>query len=333
MKTKKIKVLVLIDAWFPFVGGAQVQIRNLKRILEKKYQVKYFILHSPSSHILARFLWSFWVVPQAVYLNKKHKFDLIHSHAYWPGIPGKILSLLLQIPVVFTVHGSNLLDLGIKSLRAFLEKMILTRIKYDQVISASSSFLKYENVNKNIKVINNGVDVRPFDKVKIKKAKDFKVLFVGRKDPVKGLEFLKRAMVEVKKQIPQARLRIISGGMGGKALIKEYKSSHVFVLPSLSEGQPLTLLEAWAAKLPVIVTRVGENPRMVKNGINGYLVKSKDIKGLARGIIKVLKDGDRDRMGKEGYRLVREKYTWEEVAEKIFKIYSVWVENLGKPSF
>lgn len=316
-----MKILILIDAWFPFVGGGQMQVKNLRKILEKDFDCQFFILHSPSSHILVRFLWTFWVIPQAIYLNFKHKFDLIHAQAYWPGVPGKILAKVLKIPIVFTIHGSNLLDLGVKTPRAFLEKIILTKIRYDQVISVSSSFLKHRNINKNIVVINNGVDVSAFDRVKVKKEKPFQVLFIGRRDPIKGLVYLKKAMRLVKKMLPQARLRIISQGVKWKDLIKEYKASHVFALASLSEGQPLTLLEAWAAKLPVVVTRVGENPQMVKDGENGYLVKPGDSQGLAKAILKVLKDKKRDLMGERGYQLVKSKYSWQKCAQKTYEVY------------
>lgn len=316
-----LKILVLIDVWFPFVGGAQIQIKNLKNILEGNYNCRFFVLHSPSTNRIIRFLWTFWVVSQTILLHSRHHFDLIHAHAYWSGIPGKILSKVLGIPIVFTVHGSNLLDLGVKTPRAFLEKIILTKIKYDQVISVSSNLLQYKNVNKNITVIFNGVDVELFDKAKIKKEKPFKILFVGRDDPVKGLRFLKKAMIRVKEKFPQSRLKIITSGVDYQDLIKEYKSSHVFVLPSLSEGQPLTLLEAWAAKLPVIVTPVGENPKMVKEGYNGYLVEPKNSKTLAQVILKVLSNKNRDLIGERGYKLVKEDCTWQECAQKTYEVY------------
>ena len=54
------------------------------------------------------------------------------------------------------------------------------------------------------------------------------------------------------------------GELKGKELINKYKSSHAFILPSIYEGQPLTLLEAWAAKLPVIVTNTGDCRYLVK---------------------------------------------------------------------
>lgn len=322
-----MNILVLIDAWFPFVGGAQVQIINLKRILEKNYGVKYFILHSPSSNILIRFLWSFWVIPQALLLNKKEKFYLIHAHAYWPGIPGIIIAKILSLPIIFTVHGSNLLDLKIKSLKAFLEKFILTKIKYDQVISVSANFLKYKNLNKNIAVISNGVNLKEFEKIRIKKEKPYKLLCVARDDPVKGLKYLKQAMIQVKKEIPQARLKIITKGITHRNLIKEYKSSHLFVLPSLSEGQPLTLLEAWAAKLPVVATAVGDNNRMVKNGFNGYLIESKNIRALSTALIKVLEDNRRSLMGLKGYLLVKKYFSWHKAALKTLKVYQAILQK------
>lgn len=325
-----MKVLILIDAWFPFTGGAQVQIKNLKEILEEKYKCRYYILHSPSANIIVRFLWSFWVIPQASFLHLKYRFNLIHAHAYWPGVPGKILSGILKIPIVFTVHGSNLLDLRIKSPRAFLEKIILTKIKYNQIISVASNFLKYKNVNKNIIVIANGVNIKEFESLKVKKLKrkpstinyqPLTILFVGRDDPVKGLVYLKKAMVKVKKEFPKAELKIIKKGYSHKKLIKEYLKADVFVLPSLSEGQPLTLLEAWAAKLPVVVTAVGDNPKMVKNGVNGYIIKPGNVNLLTEAILKTLKNKKRDLLGKRGYQLVKSKYTWQKCAERTYEIY------------
>ena len=71
-------------------------------------------------------------------------------------------------------------------------------------------------------------------------------------------------------------------------LINEYKSNHVFILPSITEGQPLTLLEAMACWLPVIVTDVGDNKYFVKNWKNWYILKPWDWKELAKIIEKVL---------------------------------------------
>jgi glycosyltransferase involved in cell wall biosynthesis len=321
-----MKVLVLIDAWFPFVGGAQVHIRALKKEM-MGLGCKYYLLHSPSANIFIRFLWSLWVIPQAIYLQQKINFDLIHAHAYWSGIPGKILSLILNKPVVFTVHGSNLLDVNSRTPRAFLEKIILTHIKYDFLITVSKHFLQYNNVNKNMIHVPNGVDINSFTKVKTNKAKPFKILFVGRDDPIKGIKYLRKAIKQVKKSIPAARLKIISKEYRRKSLIREYKNSHLFVLPSISEGQPLTLLEAWAAKLPVIVTAVGDNQEMVESGKNGYLVSPKDSKALSQAIKSIYANYDEgQKMGKRGYQLVKSKYSWKVCAQKTYDVYKKLVK-------
>ena len=360
METMKMKVLLLIDAWFPFVGGAQIQIKNLSRILKDKHNVNYFILHAPSANILIRLFWSLWVIPQAIYLYKKEKFDLIHAHAYWPAIPGKILAKILKLPFVFTAHGSNLLDLRKKGIRPFLEKYILTKIEYDWLISVSSNFLKYKNINKKITIIPNGADIKKFKSLKVKKLKSKSpitnhqpptILFVGRLEKIKGVDYLIKAFKKVVNKFKSVNLVIAGKGseeMRLKKLAKnlnvnhkikfvfyknyndlivEYSKADVFVLPSLSEGQPLTLLEAWAAKLPVVVTNVGENPKMVKNGINGYLVEIKNSESLAKAIIKVLKNKNRNLMGEKGYQLVKEKYSWQNCAKKTYEIYKKAIKN------
>lgn len=343
-----MKILVLIDAWFPFFGGAQIQIKNLQKILEKKYYLKFFILHSPSSKILIRFLWSLWVIPQAIILHLKEHFDLIHAHAYWPGVSAKIISLLIKIPLVFTIHGSNLMDIKEKSLKAFLERIILTKIKYDKVISVSANFLKYKNVNKNIVVIPNGVDVNFFKKNLPKKKKHsriLKILYIGRLEKIKGVDYLIVAFAKAFKKIKNINLTIIGEGkekgklkkqvkelkiiekvifkknMDLRKLINEYFQADVFVLPSLAEGQPLTLLEAWAAKLPLVATSVGDNSLLVENGINGYLAKPADSNDLADKIIKILKDKKRKKLGFNGFQLVQKNFTWEKCAQKTYQVY------------
>jgi glycosyltransferase involved in cell wall biosynthesis len=134
---------------------------------------------------------------------------------------------------------------------------------------------------------------------------------------------LRQAILKLRKKVPNLKTQLISDGLHtGKSLIKAYKRSHVFVLPSLAEGQPITLLEAWAAKLPVIVTKVGDNPLMVKDGVNGYLIDPGNVQQLASAIQKVLRARTKnEKMGESGYQLVKEEYTWENVANKTWKVY------------
>ncbi|MCH7952023.1 glycosyltransferase family 4 protein [Patescibacteria group bacterium] len=329
---KKLKVAVLIDAWFPFYGGGQVHVRELTKRLSVDCRFKLY--HPNSTNILLRFLWALTVIPQLLRDYSTERFDLIHAHAYIAGFPGKVISKILHIPVVYTVHGSNVLDLReltrsnpaldikIPIWKYALEKWLLTGIRYDHQITVGSKYLTHKNVNKNISVIPNGVDTKEFDKLKETKRKQFTLIFVGRDDPMKGIQFLDGAMNLIHQKHPQIKLvKIKTGKIQGRKLVKEYKSSHVFILPSLSEGHPLTLLEAWAAELPVIVTSVGDNPKMVKKGVNGYLVPAADEESLAQAILDAYRNPNLERLGKAGYNLVKKKYTWEKAAKATLKVY------------
>ena len=93
-------------------------------------------------------------------------------------------------------------------------------------------------------------------------------------------------------------------------------------MPSIYEGQPLTLLEAWAAKLPVIVSKTGDCQYLVKKGKNGYLINNtNDIKEISDLIIRVLKSENKEKMGQNGYNLVKQNFSWKKSARMTLKIY------------
>jgi len=89
----------------------------------------------------------------------------------------------------------------------------------------------------------------------------------------------------------------------------------------------VVLLEAWAAKLPVVATPVGENPLMVKNGINGYLAQSGRPSDLAKALTKALKNKNRKQLGENGCQLVKENYLWKDCARKTYQVYRQVVKN------
>lgn len=349
---KKLTVAILIDTWFPFTGGAQRQVQESTKIWQEKKKLEFKIFSSFTPNPFLRFFWLFYVIPQVCYYHfLKKRFDLIHAHAFLAGLPAKFLSLILGVPLVFTIHGTGIgvwekMEKGIRGkVKKEIEKLILFKIKYNAQISVSSDIMNLPNVNKNIFIIPNGVKVGDFDRIKVKKAPGFKILFVGRLHPQKGLVYLIKALSFVVKEHPQVSLHLIGEGtlekslkrkakdlglqkyihfkgrVTGKRLIREYKSSHLFVLPSLYEGQPLTLLEAWAAKLPVVVTSVGENACMVKEGVNGCLVEPASTRNLYEKLKQALTNDTLYRLGEKGYRLVKAKFGWPKVAEEIFAVY------------
>jgi len=297
-----------------------------------------------------RIIWMFELINEILKYHKTEKYDLIYAHAYLPGIPVKLLDRILKIPVVYHIHGANNLEIGRWNLIFLMEKILLTQIRYNLEISVSKNFLKYKNVNK-IKYIPNGVNVKIFEQgykkfISYNNKDEFKILFVGRFDRVKGLHVLIETVTLLKNHLINKNAKFYLVGYGydednlknlikkfnlenliiirekliGDDLIKEYVTSDLFILPSLSEGFPLTVLEAWACKLPVLTTSVGELPYIIKDDYNGWLVSPNNVEELSKKLKYVL-NLDRKKLtevGENGYKLVKEKYSWDEIIKNIY---------------
>jgi glycosyltransferase involved in cell wall biosynthesis len=287
----------------------------------------------------------------------KADYDIIHAHSYSSVWAAEIIKNILRKPLVYTIHGIDLKVLSETGkdystrIRLFMENLTLFHFKYDCEISVDHSINDYGNINKNVEVIPNGVDTSKFDIVETKKSDKFRILFVGKFTEQKGLTYLVEAAKDVLKKNPSAEFHLIGAGpmeseirteiensgladnfklMGeiyGEDLILEYKAADMFVLPSIYEGQPLTILEAWAAKLPVVVTNVGGNKEFIRNGVNGYLVEAKNPGKLSEAIIKLMENPSRSTMGEAGYNLVKEHYSWDRMAEKTYNVYNKLVRK------
>ncbi len=375
---------MLIEAWKPIWGGGQAHVWELANALvknheckvdifvmdikgsdEKKYQ-EYFngklrifrVGNKTRFNFIDRINWCYKIKKLIQLEHKKETYNLIHAHANLPGWPAKKIGKKLNLPIVYTVHGCGVKSIKdmyknpiISTVLYWFENYLQTKIKYDYEITVDKSFLEYKNKNKQLSIIPNGASVEKFDKIKSSKSKNFKIIFVGRLHPQKGLSYLIKATNLIRKELGNSEIHLVGGGpeekelkeltsklklhniikfrgkIYGDDLVKEYKSANLFVLPSLYEGQPLTLLEAWGAKLPVIVTNVGGNEDFIEEGKNGYMIDAKNIKTLSETLIKAKKNKNLAKMGLEGYKLVKEKYSWNQTAKKTFKIYNKVLKN------
>ncbi|RLG99177.1 glycosyltransferase, partial [Candidatus Bathyarchaeota archaeon] len=103
---------------------------------------------------------------------------------------------------------------------------------------------------------------------------------------------------------------------------KILKLFDVFVLSSVTEGISLTLLEAMASGLPVVVTNVGGNPEVVVDGETGFLVPPKNPEKMAEAIITLLKNKElAKKMGVAGRKRVEEKFSLERMVREYEEIY------------
>jgi len=303
---------------------------------------------------LGRVLTIFTIARKLIKKQKKQNYDLIHAHSILGGLAGKIAAYCIRKPLLLTVHGAPHMGSGEKNFNYLIEKWILTRIGYDKVISVGKGFLKFPNVNKDIAVIPNGINISRFDKVNhVKKADCFKILFVGRLDWIKGVDTLIETVnilrdrysslcskknvqfhligygFDVGKYQKSAdnyslnELLIFRGKITGEKLIKEYKSSRLLILTSISEGDGIVIKEAWAAKIPVLSTICNAPEYYIKEGDDGFLIEKQNPEKMAEAIVRILESPQQklDEMGEKGYKKVCKNYTWDMVAKKTFDVY------------
>jgi glycosyltransferase involved in cell wall biosynthesis len=353
-----MKIALIIDTWYPAIGGGQVNAWEISRRLAKKgyeidiitrnngrfklpiqkklkiYQLGY---RSKPDDNFAKVL---FVLSVLIFLLRR-KYDLIHIHPFLSALITLPLKFSKKVPVIFTVHGTRLFEREQKKGPSIsLEKFILTKIKYDAVISVTSAFLKFKNVNTNIFVVPNGIDVEKFKKYRKPLKNGKTILWVGRFDRVKRVEDLIFAFSELQTMSPNAILRLVGYGYQekllksltrslklknvhfigpkfGKDLILEYQRADVFVLPSISEGQPQVILESLALGIPVVATDVGGVPEILKNTPNSYLIPPKSPNLLAKKILEAFNPNGQKRVN---FRFF-EKYNWNKIADQTLEIY------------
>lgn len=259
--------------------------------------------------------------------------------------------------IILTTHG---LHEGIqkidkapfnKLLRTVINTQVLKRL--DHVICLSNadkeklSTLGYPR--EKITIIPNGVDEKKFLHREhfVEESKKFKVLCVARFDRNKGYEILVQALKRVRKRFDfhayfVGYVEDVSYLSYIKHLVEEeglsnnirfgisindsqladcYLSSDLFVLPSLVETSPLTILEAMYVGLPVIVTRVGGISEIVHNDINGYVVDAGDSIQLSERIIDLINNPEKRREMSIANKRKARNYTWDKIATKTFRLY------------
>lgn len=284
----------------------------------------------------------------------RHRFDVLNPQSTLPGLPAKLAGMLRRTPVVYAVHGTALFlpppTRFAKKVERWVERFLLLGIRYDAEVTVAKNFLKLPNRNRRIVVIPPGVDVQPFDTLSVPKKEKFTILFIGRFDAIKGLRDLLEAVGHLGQQTvpwelllvgegteePKLKAKVatdklenvrFAGRLEGEALIRMYKAAHLFVLPSYTEGFPLTLLEAMAAKLPIVATDVGDVRDLVEDDVTGFLVPAGKPEVLATAITHAMHHPHLAALGENGYTRVRERYRWDETAQRLAVLFREFLQK------
>jgi glycosyltransferase involved in cell wall biosynthesis len=279
---------------------------------------------------------------------------LVHVHAasnasFWRKSTFILLALLAHRPVIFHLHGGGFMDFYNRCQGGIRQRAIRFILDHaTEIIVLTEEWRRRVSVmttNANISVISNPVDIQfPVDFGQSQRKANV-VLYLGRLEREKGLFELIDAISTVRCKFPDVQLWFagdgnqaeISGyaaakGLGdaveflgwvsGDAKARVLAEATVSVLPSYREGLPMAVLEAMAAGLPLVATRVGGIPDVVENGVTGILVEPKDSDSIAQAILKLLGDPAlRTRMAEAGRARIAERYSIEYVIPQIEALY------------
>lgn len=282
-------------------------------------------------------------------------FDLIFSQGLFATLFGILLSRLKRKPIVGVAHGTAASQPQYNKFLRFMLKNLetFTFSKLNYLISLSpEETRKFGKIVRNIKVIPIGIEIQEYYTLNKSEAKkkieiDDKVVitFVGRLLKVKGTEYLIEALSGIDRDFvclivgsgpDEDFLRKLAKKRGLEDKVKFLgfrrdipeilKATDIFVLPSLSEGLCLSLLEAKAAGCACIVFDIG---LPVKDGVDAIVVKTGNIKELRDAIEKLITDKKlRKELGKGAYEDVIKNYSWN----FIIKEYERFFESIARNS-
>ena len=292
------------------------------------------------------------------------KYQLIHTHYWLSGIVGSILSTRWGIPMVSNFHTLGELKLQARVGENEPEK----RLTAERHIMANADLLIattrherdainyiYKIEPRDVAIIPCGVDTHLFRPLNVEECKkrlglqnNRVILFVGRIEPLKGLDLLLQAVAQIEN--PENLRLIIIGGrtenyeeisrlqdladtLGIKPIIQfkgampqdqlpiYYNAADICLLPSYYESFGLVALEAQACATPVIASRVGGLPTIIQDNETGYLISGHCPEPFAEHIEMLLQNKSlRYAMGQAGRRHALE-LSWEHVATSLGKAY------------
>ncbi|MFC2169736.1 glycosyltransferase [Acidobacteriota bacterium] len=311
--------------------------------------------------------------------REKEHYDLLYTHYWLSGLAGEQVKYTLGLPLVHTYHTlalSKIKTLGEVEHKKRLQSEHLLAHVSDLIISSSlqekkSLISEYGISTKKVRVVYPGVNKNlfyPYTNSEFFsetgcKEKEQILLYVGRIEPVKGLNTIIETLAFLKHNnaslYSRLKLVVIGGGrknidlvenkeyvrllndinekgiddkvlfLGSKKqeeLKKYYSAADALIVPSLYESFGLVVVEALACGCPVLVSQVGKMKTIVKEGKNGYSFSPKNPAALSSCLENFFSQ-KRRLWTKDNIRQdIVKRFSWEKTASQTFKIFSELVK-------
>jgi D-inositol-3-phosphate glycosyltransferase len=333
---------------------------------------------------LASYLPDFVSGVQDFVTRKRLKYDLLHSHYWMSGIAARDLKAVWGIPIIHMFHTLGIMKRRVArddsevegDYRLEGERDVINLA--DWIIAATPAELAqlqwlYNAETERISVIPPGVDVNHFYPIDPDEAKEYigippndqMLLFVGRVEPLKGIDTLIRAIALMREMGLLERHRLCLSIIGGDpdpdsaatntemVRLKElredndlediitflgrrsqdtlpyyYSASEAVVMPSHYESFGMVALEAMACGTPVVASEVGGLAFLIQDEVTGYHVPVGEPEALCDRLSLLLEDRNlHERMSKDAV-IFSQEYAWENIAAKIVELYQKLMNNL-----
>jgi len=368
-----LKVLQTPVRFYPFIGGVEQYVYYISKELVKYDDCDVTVICANEPNNVSKEQYNDINIIRLKYSGKiantnitlslpnvlyNEDFDIIHTHipTPWSSDWSNIITRIKNKPLVVTYH-NDIIGTGVANTIANIYNKTALKFllnKADKIIITQDDYIQsphLQNYKDKIVTIPNGVDTTLFKPQNTKRQKH-QIFFLSVLDKFhkyKGLDYLLRALVNVKVTIPD--IKLIVGGKGelleyyqekveemglkdnvefkgfleDEEVINYYATSELFILPSISslqEGFGIVVLEALACQTPVISTNIVGVADDVINTNSGIIVPPKDVDALTDAIIEILSNPElQEKMGYAGRKLVQEKYEWKKIAHEIHSLY------------
>ena len=308
-------------------------------------------------------------------------YDLIHSHYWMSGLAAEMLSDIWgEIPMIQMFH--TLGEMKNRIAQSDEERETASRLEGERRVLARANRIiaatlaeqaqlewLYKANSRKITIIPPGVDTGRFYPIPKDEAKQFigipdedrMVLFVGRIEPLKGLDTLIRAMAcmglensdcpaylaiiggdpsaspdemtsemaslqQLCRELKMDRTVVFLGKRGQDTLPYYYSAAEVLVMPSHYESFGMVALEAMACGTPVIASQVGGLAFLIQDGVTGYHVPGGDSDALCEKLTLLLGNAEnREQMGERAAEEAK-AYSWDKIAEQMIAVYESLLE-------
>jgi glycosyltransferase involved in cell wall biosynthesis len=274
--------------------------------------------------------------------------DVVHAHGFKADIYVYFALRGRSVPFVSTCHTWYDNDLLV-TLYGKVDRLVLRG--FARVVAVSDEvrqrLLEAGVRAEKIRMVRNGIDLRPFDGAHPSLRGDGTTLLVGlvgRLSWEKGVDNFLRAAARVLADFPGAKFVVVGEGpdqekldrlidelkirngvaMAGRRedMPAVYASLDIMVSSSRQEGLPMAILEGMASSLPLVASAVGEVPTVVADGVTGLLVPADDVERLAASILELLRDqAMRKRFGAAARKLVEDEYSAARMTADYLRVY------------